>query len=341
MKAKIGNISAAVVQRVGNKSRGDGIAFSSELCPMEDVKIHLHKLIEASFKYDDMKSFNALDSVEFNPVYRFVSRIFNDNSCIIEQANNLVRHLYEQSIHPNIKVGEFYVVYFKNCELVGNITDAIGLFKSESRETILKIRIDTNTLLLNPEHGMSLRKLDKGCIIFNTDKQNGYKVAVVDNANSGSDAHYWIDNFLHVTNCNDDYHNTLQIVDMCTSFIRLIQKNSNNLLCAKAAKTTVELLSSDKTINLEKITEGLCQTDEQKQLFSTFKSQYEEIHGTLPDKFTPIPIAFKNKPVNRMNSIKLGNDFEVKILNPDANIESGYDKEKRKNFYILYYKEKE
>lgn len=341
MKAKIGNISAAVVQRVGNKSTGDGISFSSALCPMEDVEIHLHKLIDTSFKYDDMKSFNALDSVEFNPVYRFVSRIFDDNSCIIEQSNNLARHLYEQSIHPNIKVGEFYVVYFKNCELAGNIIDAIGLFKSESRETILKIMIETNTLRLNPEHGMSLRKLDKGCIIFNTDKENGYKVAVVDNANAGSDAHYWVDNFLHVTNCDDDYHNTLQIVDVCTSFIRQIQKDSDNLICAKAAKTTVELLSSEGTISLEKVSETLCQTEEQKQLFNTFKSQYEKIHGTLPNEFTPIPAAFKRKPVNRMNSIKLGSDFEIKILNSYATIESGYDKEKKMNYCVLYYKEKE
>lgn len=340
MKAKIGNISAAVVQRVGNKSTGDGIAFSSALCPMEDVEIHLHKLIDTSFKYDDMKSFNALDSVEFNPVYRFVSRIFDDNSCIIEQANNLARHLYEQSIHPNIKVGEFYVVYFKNCELANNIIDAIGLFKSESRETILKIMIEANTLRLNPEHGMSLRKLDKGCIIFNTDKENGYKVAVVDSASSGSDAHYWVDNFLHVTNCNDDYHNTLQVVDVCTSFIRQMQKDSGNLTCAKAAKTTVELLSSEKALSIDRVADILCQTEEQKQLFNTFKSQHEEIHGTLPEEFIPIPTALKRKPVNRMNSIKLGSDFEIKILNSSADLESGYDKKKKMNYYILYYKEK-
>lgn len=338
MRTVIGNISAAVIQRVGNKSLGDGIAFSTDLCPMEDVETHLHKLIDASFKYDDLKHFVAIDSVEYNLVYRCLSKVFKDNNCLIEQANNLARHLYEQSIHPNIKVGEFYVVYFKDCELNGEVIDAIGLFKSENRETILKIFIHDDTLRLSPEQGMSLRKLDKGCIIFNTDKENGYKVAVVDNTNSGSDAHYWTDNFLHIADCNDDYHNTLQMVDMCTSFIRQVQKNSDGLTCAKTAKAAMNLLSSEQSVTLKRVVDILCSTDEQRQQFDTFKVQFEETHGALPNEFTPVSAAFKRKPVNRMNTIKLGVDFEVKILNSNAEVEIGFDQSKNMKFFKLYYR---
>lgn len=339
MKTIIGNIIAAVVQRVGNKSLGDGIAFSSELCPMDVAETHLHKLIDISFKYDDLKQFEGIDSVEFNHVFRFVSKIFDDNSCIIEQANNLVRHLYEQSIHPNIKVGEFYVVYFKDCELNGIRLDAIGLFKSESRETVLKILFENNVLRLRPEQGMSLRKLDKGCIIFNTDKESGYKVAVVDNTNLRNDAHYWVENFLCVVNCNDDYHNTLQMVDMCTNFIRQIQKKDDSLASAKAAKKATQLLSLQQAVNLDQLTNIFCQSDEQKQQFDVFKTQFEEIHGTLPTEFIPIANAFKRKQVTKMNAFKLGSDFEVKILNPTAEVERGYDKEKGMKYYKLYYSE--
>lgn len=305
---------------------------------MDDVEPHLHKLIDTSFKYDDLKHFDAIDSVEFNFVYRCVSKVFNDNNCLIEQANNLVRHLYEQSIHPNIKEGEFYVVYFKDCKLDGEVTDAIGLFKSENRETILKILIHADTVRLSPEQGMSLRKLDKGCIIFNTDRENGYKVAVVDNTSSGSDAHYWVDNFLHIANCNDNYHNTLKMVDMCTTFIRQIQKDSDSLVCAKTAKATTNLLSSEQSVTLEQVTDILCPKDEQKQQFETFKAQFEKTHGTLPTEFTPIFTALKRKPVNRMNTIKLGTDFEVKILNSNAEVEIGYDRSKGMKFFKLYYR---
>ena len=35
---KIGKIKAAVVQRVGNKSNEDGVAFSDDLCQMDGVE---------------------------------------------------------------------------------------------------------------------------------------------------------------------------------------------------------------------------------------------------------------------------------------------------------------
>jgi hypothetical protein len=41
--------------------------------------------------------------------------------------------------------------------------------------------------------------------------------------------------------------------------------------------------------------------------------------------------------VTRMNVLRLGNDFEVKVLNPNAEIESGKDEVSGKRFYTLYY----
>ncbi|MDR0604368.1 MAG: hypothetical protein LBG80_08720 [Bacteroidales bacterium] len=38
------------------------------------------------------------------------------------------------------------------------------------------------------EKGININKLDKGCLIFNTERENGYIVAVVDNTNKGTDA---------------------------------------------------------------------------------------------------------------------------------------------------------
>ena len=43
---KLGSISATVVQRVGNKNNGDGVAFAEELCPIEGVEGLLLKLIK-------------------------------------------------------------------------------------------------------------------------------------------------------------------------------------------------------------------------------------------------------------------------------------------------------
>ena len=43
------------------------------------------------------------------------------------------------------------------------------------------------------------------------------------------------------------------------------------------------------------------------------------------------------KAISRMNILKLGNDFEIKLLNPQAEIEAGYDTERGLKYYKLYF----
>lgn len=334
--ASIGNIKAAVVQRVGNKSNDDGVAFSDSLCQMDGVEEHLLTLINASFKFDDWKQFYYIDELELNPTYRFVSKIFDDENCLVKQANNLARHLYEQSIHPNIKIGEFYVVLLEGCEIDGEETNAVGLFKSEVMETFLTVKMEHNHLVLSPQMGMSLKKLEKGCIIFNVEKEQGYKLAVVDNTNPKSDAHYWADNFLHVKDCNDDYHQTVKLMDMCTGFVQQLKEQSE-VDSVIAAKKTAELLKTSETVQVDDLADLLCQNEEQKQAFDTYRQSFEEEHGSFADEISVVSKAASRKPVSRMNVLKLGNDFEVKVLNTDADIESGVDEVSGKRYYTLYY----
>lgn len=333
---KIGKIKAAVVQRVGNKSNDDGVSFSDSLCQMDGVEEHLLSLINSSFRFDDWKQFFFIDDLELNPTYRFVSKIFNDESCLVKQANNLARHLYEQSIHPNIKIGEFYVVLLNGCEIDGVETNALGLFKSEVMETVLKVKMEKNHLVLSPEMGMSLKKLEKGCIVFNVDKENGYKVTVVDNTSSKTDAHYWADNFLHVRDCNDDYHQTAKLVDMFTGFVQL-QKGESEKDSAITAKKTVELLKSEEVLQVAELANIICDSEEQKKAFETYRQTYEEEHGSFNNEVNVVPKAANRKPVTKMNILKLGKDFEVKIINPNADIVAGEDNVKGKNYYTLYY----
>lgn len=337
MNIKIGKITSAVVQRVGNRSLGDGIAFSNELCPMDAIESHLVKLINASFNFDDLKRFAAIDSEDYNMVYRFVSKMFNDTNTVIEQSNNLARHLYEQSIHPNIKVGEFYVVYFKDCSFGDEIVDAIGLFKSENRETILKVLYENNSLRFQPEDGISLKKLDKGCLIFNICKDDGYRLAVVDNAKIGSDVHYWADNFLHVEDMGDDYHNTIQIEGFCSGYIKQLQCEGETLYSAAKAKSVAHILSSTNIVTQDQIERVFCDTEEHTRKFNEYKTKYVESHGMIPKEFTPNKDAVKRKAVNKLNSVKLGTDYELRILNPNAEIENGYDSIRERRYVKLFF----
>ena len=334
---KIGNIKAAVVQRVGNKSYEDGVAFSDCLCQISGVEDHLLRLINSSFKFDDWRQFCSIDDMELSPTYRFVSKIFADESMLVKQANNLARHLYEQSIHPNIKIGEFYVVLLEGCEVDGLETNAIGLFKSEIHETVLTLKMDNNHLVLSSEIGMSLKKLEKGCIVFNMEKETGYKVAVVDNTSSNTDAHYWEDNFLHVKDRDDDYHQTERLAELCKGFVEKVSKQSA-VEGAIMAKKATEVLKSGKTLSVDDFVDVICQSDEQKKEFMVYRKEFEEKNAKLSSEVLLVKKAVNYKSVLRMNTLKIGKDFEVKVLNPNARIEQGVD-EKEMRYYKLYYME--
>lgn len=333
---KIGNIKAAVVQRVGNKSNDDGVAFSDSLCQMEGVEEHLLSLINASFKFDDWKQFYYIDGLEMNPAYRFVTKIFDDENSLVKQSNNLARHLYEQSIHPNIKIGEFYVVLLDGCVIDGVVTNAVGLFKSEVMETVLTVKMEHNHLVLSPQMGMSLKKLEKGCIVFNVEKEKGFKVAVIDNTNPKSEARYWAENFLHVKDCDDDYHQTVRLMDMVTGFAQQVKEESE-VKCALVAKKATDLLKTEEVVKVDELADKLFDTDEQKEVFETFRHSYEKEYGQFGEEVNVIPKAASRKPVTRMNVLRLGSDFEVKVLNPNAEIEQGVDDVSGKEYCTLYF----
>ena len=331
---KIGTIKAAVVLRVGNKSNEDGVSFSDSLCQLDGVEEYLLGVINASFKFDDWRQFYYIDDLELNPAYRFVSKIFENEDAIIKQANNLARHLYEQSIHPNIKIGEFYVVLLEGCEVDGVETNAIGLFKSELHETVLTVKMENNRLVLTPEIGMSLKKLEKGCIVFNVEKDKGYKVVVVDNSVSSKDAHYWVDNFLHVRNCDDDYHQTERLTEMCKKFVEKVSEQSA-VDGAIIAKKATELLKSEEKLTVDNLPELVCQNDEQKAEFAAYRKSFEEENGALNDEVVLVKKAVNYKPVTRMNTLRVGDEFDVKVLNPEARMEQGSDDKGK--FWKLYY----
>lgn len=69
-----------------------------------------------------------------NPSYRFVRKIFENKDEFVKQSNNLARHLYDQSIHPHISNGEFYVIYIDGCIINDETVDAVMLLKTEAKD---------------------------------------------------------------------------------------------------------------------------------------------------------------------------------------------------------------
>lgn len=332
---KVHKIKAATVQIVGNKNRGDGLSSASSLANISDSSKFLIKLIEKSFIMDDLKCFTYIESVELNPVYQFVSKIFDDKEAFLKQSVNLATHLYDQSVHPNIRSGELYILLLE-CEYMKNTVEAIAILKSEKKDPFLATDNDGKGISVKTIYGTGLKGLDKGCLILNVNKENGYVVGTIDNTNNGNDAQYWTDCFLHVRDCDDDYHQTVKLINMCKEFVQQ-QKSMTGMERAIAAKKTVNIFASGEAIHIESLADKMCMNEVQKQDFTVFKEAFEKKNGIFAEKVNVVKKAAIRRPITKMTTLKLGDDFEVKVLNPTAKIECGVDKKNGKKYYTLYF----
>jgi hypothetical protein len=58
------------------------------------------------------------------------------------------------------------------------------------------------------KEGVEVNKVDKGCLIIDTNEEEGYDVLLFDNQSRGEEALYWKEKFLSVSPQKNEFHNT-------------------------------------------------------------------------------------------------------------------------------------
>ena len=341
MGNKICNIT---VHFVGNKSTDEWLLLSkTNLIIDDDIKATLEKYFLDSFSTDEYFQLYHDSGLEYNVVYGAVGKIFDNPEYLFEQSVNLAKHLYEQSTHPKIKGGEFYTVYFKDCSLDGDTVDAIGLFKSENKDTFLKVHREGGNFNLESEQGINIKKLDKGCLIFNKDRENGYVVAVVDNTNRGVDAQYWIDDFLHVRQRKDEYANTENVMAMAKQFIT--KELPKEFEVPKADQIdllnrSLQFFKEKDTFDIEDFANEVIEQPEVIESFKHYKKAFEEERAMeIDDSFAISQHAFKKQQRSYKRIIRLDKKIQIIIDGNRDHVEQGED-EKGK-YYKVYYSTEE
>jgi len=337
-------LKTLALHKVGNKSTEDGIRFSVEPIKIEEVINELLlKYFFMPFKSEEYYNFFHESDIELNEAFAFASRIFDDPSQLFEQSKNFAKHLYEHSTHPKIKVGEFYVTYFKDCVVDGETTDAIGLFKSESKETYLKVYTQGENFEINSDDGININKLDKGALIFNTERENGFLVAVVDTLSKGAEARYWYDQFLHVKQREDIYFQTENTLNMCKKFVteQLPEKfDVDRADQAEMLNNSVAFFKEKEQFDLEEFSKEIIQQPEAIESFKEFKNNFESSNNvSIEDKFDISNSAVKKQSRAFKSVIKLDKNFHLYVHGNTDNIERGWDEEKAMNYYKVFFKE--
>ena len=337
-------ITNASIHYVGNKSAEEGTIISASRMALDDaMRAILENHFLTPFTSEEYFQLYHDSGLEYNVVYGAVAQIFDDPETLYEQSVNLAKYLYDQSTHAKIKGGEFYVVHFKDCFVDGETADAVGLFKSESKDTFLKVLLDNGGLSLDCEQGIMLKKLDKGCLIFNKNREEGFVVAVVDNTNRGIEAQYWMDDFLHLRQRKDEYSNTHNIMAMAKSFVT--QELPKSFEVTKADQ--IELLNKslsffqeNETFDMEEFAQQVIEQPEVIESFQEYKRNYESENDiSIDDSFAISNYAFKKQQRSYKRVINLDKKIQIIINGNRDHIEQGEDE--RGKYYKVYYQEEE
>jgi hypothetical protein len=216
---QIGSLNKLMIHFVGNKNNVEGVNLSSIESDFETTETILQQMVEANFKTDELFQFYFEPNLALNPVFTFVKSIFNDADNFIEQTINCTNYLYDKSNHPKIKSGEVYFLLLKNCVLENEKADAICIIKTENKESFLKVIANKNGFKINADLGVATHKIDKGCLIFNTQSDTGYKILITDNTSRGADAQYFKDDFLSVQPIKNDYLQTNQFLGIAKNYV--------------------------------------------------------------------------------------------------------------------------
>jgi len=333
-------LTNCILHLVGNKKEDEGVLLSDKGIELNsETSGILQKYLLGQVTTDGYYEFWHESQLELNEVYAFVKRIFEDNTEFEAQSSNIARHLYACSTHPKIKNGELCVVYLKNV-IVDTITcDAVGLFKSENKDTFLRFVIEGNRSSILSETGININKLDKAAIIFNTQAENGYWVSVIDRTNKVSEAKYWTEDFLKVRPCNNSFNQTENLIALTRSFVSRLPEDGNKSEKALMVQRSMEAVKAP-TVRVEEYAKDVFQDDAVARQFEEFTRKKSDEEGIkFDDEIRISSAAVKKKAATSLTTVKLDGNFDIKIHGGEQFIEQGYDEERGMKYYKLYYRE--
>ena len=336
------------VHRVGNKANEDLLVLSAGAADADDeVKAALLQMFTTPFCGEkaancEYYQFYHDSGLKFNVVYDLACRTFGEPDNLLEISRELAGYLYDQSMHPKIKPGEFYAVLFENCVIDGANHKALGLFKTENRDTYLNVYQEDGNFEIISRQGININRLDKGCIIYDIERADGLVVSVVDNTNK-SEARYWIDDFLHVRQRQDEYFKTQNVLTMAKSFITRELPKEFEVTKADQAdllNKSVQFFKEKDEFDMEEFTNEVIAQPEVIESFNSFCKGYQEEHDLhLDGSFGISDAAVKQKSRSFKSVIKLDRNFHIYVHGSQEFIQRGYDEVSGMNYYQIFFNE--
>jgi hypothetical protein len=331
------------VHFVGNKSREEGLVLTKKSQhKFDDAQEQiLWRFFLSPFKnVSEFYRFTHASDISLNEIRKFCSEAFAEPARLHKSSEKIAKLLYECSGHPKVNSGELYVAFLSNCSLNDAPVNAIGIFKSETKDTFIQAEAGDDQYELRFEQGTDIHKLDKACLIVECGDKDGFKICIADSLNRSSEALYWKEDFLKIEPCQDDYHHTRNFMNACKTFVT--DRISEEFEVSKADKIaylnkSVEYFKQNEQFNEKEFTKEVFEDKELIRSFKEFKAEFQEENRLDIDEDFEISAPAVKKQAKVFKSVlKLDKNFHIYIHGKQEFIEKGVEKDGRK-FYKIYY----
>lgn len=333
-----------IIHYVGSKNNLDPLVLSEKTAEPDDETA---QILKNSFlnRFRDNAEYHAFThstSLHFNEMYAYCRQLFSGEKALEETSAAMARHLYEQSTHPKVKGGEFYVCLFESLPVEGRNHSAIGLFKTETKSFFLQAVTKKRQVEMNIREGVELNKIDKGCLVINRHEEDGYDVLLFDNQNRGEEAQYWKEKFLGVTPQKNDFHYTSHLMALTKQFITgplVVEENLGRAGQVELLNRSLDYFKGNDSFDIERFQKEVFENEERIHAFRDFGSRYVENNDyDIAANFDISSQAVKKQSRIFKSVLKLDKNFHIYIHGRTDLIEKGQDESGRK-YYKIYYQE--
>src|SRR5688572_6284431 len=171
-------LKKTIIHYVGSKNNLDALHLSNTSLALDNETLEIigDRFLSKFSTAVEFYQFQHPSSLQYNEVYNYAAGLFLDKDSFEKSSIQIAKHLYESSTHPKVKGGELYVCLFEGLPVEGRIVSAVGLFKTENKSLFLEVEHSSQQLLVNMKEGVELNKVDKGCLIINGKRDEGFDV---------------------------------------------------------------------------------------------------------------------------------------------------------------------
>lgn len=339
------NLQSLATHYVGNNAAGDILQLSKTPVEMdsEELKQVLLQYFLTPFKEAAFYKLWHPADIKLNEVYHFVSAIFEDPENLLRESANLARHLHDITTLPQIKSGELHVAYFTGIPINGRMTEAVGIYKTESKSKYLRLEEEKDGYHFRPEEGINPEKMDKGCLIFNVAQDEGYILHVIDRTAKGGEAQFWKDTFLKIWAVDDEYHATENYMRMSKEFIvdqLPTEYEVERVQQIEMLNKSAGYFKKNEQFDKESFEQEVFNDPELIKSFQSYEKQYADERELHFEKEFDISDAAVKKNARALKSVlKLDKNFHVYVHGNREMIERGFDEKTGLNYYKIYFEE--